>query len=444
MLEFANGGDLIKIIENGGECAYYVGGCVRDYMLGKSGGDVDIATSASPQKVVELMHENSVAVYETGIQHGTVTAVYKGAHYEITTFRTDGEYNDFRRPESVNFVKSIEEDLSRRDFTVNAMACSLSGEIIDLYGGKKDIENKIIRTVGDADKRFSEDALRIMRALRFASVLGFEIESNTEKALFRNKELLLNVSAERIYNELSKFLCGDNVLSVLDKYRDIIGVVIPELVPCFECVQNTPWHIYNVYEHIINAVAYSKPNPDLRLTMLLHDIGKPAVKKTDENGRDHFKTHAQAGAEIAEKVLKRFKVSTKTLKHIITLVKYHQSVQNVGKINIKRWFNLISPENTFDLLDVRIADLKAHNPEKVQHEIVILENMKTQAREILERGEPYRICDLDVNGNDLKSLGFSGRQVGEKLGQILDKVIDGVLQNEKDEIMDYIKTADGE
>lgn len=442
MLEFANGGDLIKIIENSGESAYYVGGCVRDYMLKKNGGDVDIATSASPQKVVDLMRKNSVAVYETGIQHGTVTAVYKGAHYEITTFRTDGEYSDFRRPETVNFVKSIDEDLRRRDFTVNAMACSLSGEIIDLYGGKKDIENKIIRTVGDADKRFSEDALRIMRALRFSSVLGFEIESNTEKALFRNKELLLNVSAERIYAELVKLLCGENVLTVLDKYRDIIGVVIPELVPCFDCEQNTPWHVYNVYEHIISAVVFSKPDPEIRLTMLLHDIGKPVVKKTDENGQDHFKTHAQAGAEIAEKILRRLKVSTKTLKHITTLVKYHQSVQNVGKINLKRWFNLISPENTFDLLDVRIADLKAHNPEKVQREIGILENMKTQAREILERGEPYKISDLAVNGNDLKSLGYSGSEIGDKLNLILDKVIDGELQNNKENIIDYIKTAD--
>ena len=435
-----NAQKIINALCENGFDSYVVGGCVRDFLLGKPVSDTDIATSALPIETEKILRSKHIKVIETGIKHGTVTAVIGKTPYEITTFRTDGEYKDSRRPESVEFVRDIKEDLSRRDFTVNAMAYSENSGLIDLFGGRQDLENKVIRAVGDPDKRFKEDALRIMRALRFSSVLGFEIEENTKKALFVNRFLIKNIAAERILTELLKLLVGKNVLHVLDEYREVIAVVIPELRNTFHCAQNTPWHMYNVYEHIIRAVAFAPPDSVIRLTMLLHDIGKPSVKKTDENGRDHFKTHAAAGKRIAETVLRRLKVSNEIFSKVTTLIKYHQSVENVNDIKIKRWFNKIGQEYTLSLFEVRIADLKAHNTKKaeVHAEIKTLERLKEEALALISRGEPYRVCDLAVNGNDLMSLGFSGRDIGDKLQEILALVLEDKLKNERSELLSYL------
>ncbi len=435
-----NAEKIINALCENGFDSYVVGGCVRDFLLGKPVSDTDIATSALPIETEKILRSKHIKVIETGIKHGTVTAVIDKTPYEITTFRTDGEYMDSRRPESVEFVRDIKEDLKRRDFTVNAMAYNESAGLIDLFGGKRDLENKAIRAVGDPDKRFKEDALRIMRALRFSSVLGFEIEENTKKALFENRFLLKNIAAERILTELLKLLVGKNVLHVLDEYREVIAVVIPELRDTFHCAQNTPWHMYTVYEHIIRAVAFAPPDSVIRLTMLLHDIGKPSVKQTDENGRDHFKTHAAAGERIAETVLRRLKVSNEIFSKVTTLIKYHQSVENVNDIKIKRWFNKIGQEYTLSLFEVRIADLKAHNTKKaeVHAEIQTLERLKEEALALISRGDPYRVCDLAVNGNDLMALGFSGRDIGDKLQEILALVLEDKLKNEKSELLSYL------
>lgn len=433
-----NAKKIISLLNNSGFSAYAVGGCVRDAVMHKPCSDTDIASNALPSEVTAVLSKNNIKVVETGLKHGTVTAVINHTPYEITTFRTDGVYSDCRRPESVSFVSDIKEDLSRRDFTVNAMAYNENDGIIDLFGGVSDIENRIIRAVGDPDKRFNEDALRIMRALRFASVLGFELEENTKKAVFNNKMLLLNIANERIFAELLKLLCGDNVLNVLDEYREIIGVIIPELKPAFDCGQNNPWHIYNVYEHIIHAVAAAPKNPIIRLTMLLHDIGKPSVKTTDENGKDHFKTHAAAGEKIAAQVLKRFKASNDIFDKVTSLIKYHQSVENVDDIRIKRWLSKIGEEKTRMLFDVRIADLMAHNPAKTDYEIQKLTELKSELEEILNAGEAYKISDLAVNGNDIASLGFNGREIGEQLDEILALVIDGKLENSKEKIINFL------
>lgn len=432
---------VIDALSNAGFQAYVVGGCVRDYFLGNPNSDTDITTSAKPQEVEKILSDKNIKVVETGLKHGTVTAVIDKVPLEITTFRADGEYKDSRRPQNVEFVSDIKQDLKRRDFTVNAMAYNDEQGVVDLFGGRQDIENKIIRTVGDPDVRFNEDALRIMRALRFSSVLGFDIEQNTKKSIFDNMHLLNNISAERIFAELSKLLCGKNVLSVLDEFRDVIGVIIPQLKPTFNCAQNTPWHTYSVYEHIIHAVDYAPQDPVIRLTMLLHDIGKPSVKRTDENGRDHFKTHAEAGAEIASDVLKRLKVSNEIYDKVTTLIKYHQSVENVNDVKIKHWFNKIGEEYTLSLFDVRIADLKAHNLSKkeVLFEMERLMSLKEEAKMIIKRREPYRISDLAVNGNDLISLGFSGREIGDELSEILSLVVDGVLNNNKIDILNFLK-----
>lgn len=432
---------VINALTQAGFSVYVVGGCVRDYFLGNQTSDTDITTSAKPFEVEKILSDKNIKVVETGLKHGTVTAVIDKTPLEITTFRADGEYKDSRRPQSVEFVSDIEQDLKRRDFTVNAMAYNDERGLVDLFGGREDIENKIIRTVGDPDVRFKEDALRIMRALRFSSVLGFEIDEKTKKSIFDNMYLLENISAERIFAELSKLLCGKNALNVLDEFRQVIGVIIPQLKPTFDCAQNTPWHTYTVYEHIIHSVDFAPHDPVIRLTMLLHDIGKPSVKRTDENGRDHFKTHADAGEKIAAEVLSRLKVSNDIYNKVTTLIKYHQSVENVNDVKIKHWFNKIGEEYTLSLFDVRIADLKAHNlgKKEVLFEIERLMSLKEEAKMIIKRREPYKISELAVNGYDLISLGFSGREIGDKLSEILTLVMNGELNNRKTDILNFLK-----
>ena len=434
---------VINALADAGFSAYVVGGCVRDYFLGNRTSDTDITTSAKPYEVEKILADKNIKVVETGLKHGTVTAVIDKTPLEITTFRADGEYRDSRHPQSVEFVTDIEQDLKRRDFTVNAMAYNDERGLVDLFGGREDIENRIIRTVGEPDARFKEDALRIMRALRFSSVLGFEIEEKTKKSIFDNMYLLENISAERIFSELSKLLCGKNVLNVLNEFRQVIGVIIPQLIPSFNCAQNTPWHTYTVYEHIIHSVDFAPRDPVIRLTMLLHDIGKPSVKRTDENGRDHFKTHADEGEKIAAEVLSKLKVSNNIYNKVTTLIKYHQSVENVNDVKIKHWFNKIGEEYTLSLFDVRIADLKAHNlgKKEVLFEIERLMSLEEEAKMIIKRREPYKISELAVNGHDLISLGFSGREIGDKLSAILTLVMDGKLKNTKKDILNFLKNS---
>lgn len=434
---------VINTLADAGFSTYVVGGCVRDYFLGNQTSDTDITTSAKPCEVKKILADKNIKVVETGLKHGTVTAVIDKTPLEITTFRADGEYRDSRHPQSVEFVADVEQDLKRRDFTVNAMAYNDERGLVDLFGGREDIENRIIRTVGEPDVRFKEDALRIMRALRFSSVLGFEIEEKTKKSIFDNMYLLENISAERIFSELSKLLCGKNVLNVLNEFRQVIGVIIPQLIPSFNCAQNTPWHTYTVYEHIIHSVDFAPRDPVIRLTMLLHDIGKPSVKRTDENGRDHFKTHADAGEKIAAEVLSKLKVSNNIYNKVTTLIKYHQSVENVNDVKIKHWFNKIGEEYTLSLFDVRIADLKAHNlgKKEVLFEIERLMSLEEEAKMIIKRREPYKISELAVNGHDLISLGFSGREIGDKLSEILTLVMDGRLKNTKKDILNFLKNS---
>ncbi|MDE6658846.1 MAG: CCA tRNA nucleotidyltransferase [Eubacterium sp.] len=435
----ANAEKLIHLLSENGYKAYAVGGCVRDNLLGKPEKDIDITTSAKPEMVEEILKQNHIKVVETGLKHGTVTAVLNGEPYEITTFRKDGEYKDNRRPESVDFVDDVKEDLSRRDFTINAMAYNHQEGIVDLFGGKADLDNKIIRAVGNADKRFKEDALRIMRALRFSATLCFKIEEKTKKAIFDNMHLLENIAYERIFTELRKLLVGDNAMQVLDEYRAVIGVIIPELKPSFDCVQNNPWHIYNVYGHIIHAVDSAPKDDVIRLTMLLHDIGKPSVKTTDEKGIDHFKTHAFVGADIAKKVLKRFKVSNEIYDKVTMLIYYHQAVENVDNIRVKRWLAKIGEDYTKALFKVRISDLLAHNPEKIGYEVEKLSKLQQELEEIVAAGEAFKISDLAVNGNDLLALGYKGKAIGEKLNEILMLVVDNKLENDRDKIIEYLK-----
>lgn len=433
-----NGKFILDMLNDNGFEAYAVGGYVRDMLMGRETGDFDVTTSALPQQAEQLLKQNNIKYIETGLKHGTITAVLDGESFEITAFRTDGEYKDNRRPESVSFVADVKVDLARRDFTVNAMAYNEKNGIVDLFGGRQDIENKLIRCVGNADERFKEDALRIMRALRFSAVLGFEIEEKTKKAVFNNKQLLLNIAPERIFAELYKMLKGNNIYNVLNEYKEVLAVVIPELEPSFYCAQNNPWHIYNVYQHIIHAVANAPADSELRLVMLLHDIGKPFVKTTDGRGIDHFKTHAAVSADMAEKILKRFHASNRITDKVVQLVYYHQSVENVDEIRVKRWLAKIGAEQTENLFKVRLADLSAHNPAKIDYETGRINQLFEELKEIVAAGEAFSIKDLAVHGNDLIALGYKGRDIGNKLREILMLVVDDKLKNDKNEILNYV------
>lgn len=441
MTIFEKANYLIETIENAGFEAYQVGGCVRDFFMKRKCDDIDITTSAKPGDLEKILAENNIKYIETGLKHGTVTAVFYGDNFEITTYRTDGEYIDNRHPENVSFVSDIDEDLSRRDFTINAIAYNPNkDEIVDLFGGRDDIENKIIKAVGNPDKRFKEDALRIMRAIRFSSTLGFEIEENTKAALFRNKELLKNVSAERIFTELSKLLLGDNVFGVLNEYKEIMGVIIPELVPIFTCGQNTVWHIFDVYTHTAKTVEQSPRLLSLRLTMLLHDIGKPRMHTVDENGISHFKKHQFQGAYMAEKILKRLRIDNASAKYIYELIWEHDNRIPATKKSVRRFMAQHDFDFVMDYLEVRRADTYAQSDYKRQEKLAELDHIAELAMEIKEDNECIHICDLDINGKDLIQMGFGGKNIGIGLELALNGVIDEKVENKKEELKGYIES----
>lgn len=438
MTSYEKANCLIDIIEKSGYEAYFVGGCVRDYIMSRPCDDIDLTTSAKPNELEVILNKSNIRYIETGLKHGTVTAVFDKTNFEITTYRTDGDYLDSRHPENVSFVTNINEDLSRRDFTINAMAYNSSRGLVDLFGGKDDINNKIIKTVGDADKRFNEDALRIMRAIRFASVLGFDIDENTKKAIFANKELLKNVSAERIFVELSKLIMGDNAFNILMEYKEVLAVVVPELEPCFNVPQNTHWHLYDVWEHTCKAVVSAPKDLSLRLTMLLHDIGKPFAKTTDENGVDHFKGHQKISGKMADVALKRLKVSNEIYNRAMAVIPIHDMHIGTSKKSIKRMLSKIGVNALYDLIEVKRADKLAQNPEMTADELANLDITKAELAVIIKEGEAFKIKDLKINGNDLIKLGYKGREIGSTLELLLDKVIGEEVENEKSALIKYI------
>lgn len=430
---------IISVLENAGYEAFAVGGCVRDFIMQRHCDDIDIATSAKPFESEKVFKDNDIKFIETGLKHGTITAIIDGSTYEVTTYRSDGDYKDSRHPENVEFVTDISQDLSRRDFTINAIAYNDNAGFVDLFGGKNDINNKIIRAVGDPDTRFKEDALRIMRAIRFSSVLSFDIEIETKKAVFKNKELLKNISAERIFAELSKLLMGDNVFDVLMNYRDIIAVIIPELEPVFDVEQNVKWHIYDVWEHTCKAVEQSPKDLSLRLTMLFHDIGKAFAKTTDENGVDHFKGHAKISGVYAKTALNRFKVSNEIYNRVMFLVPNHDEHLSTECKKIKRLLSKIGESNFRDLIDVRRADILGKNLSLIGEELENLDVTLNELDRIISDGEAFTIKELTVNGNDMMLLGLKGSEIGDALSILLEKVIDEELPNERKALLSFFK-----
>ena len=421
----------LDALKDAGHEAYLVGGCVRDMLLGKIPIDYDITTSALPEETKAALSEYKII--ECGIEHGTVCAIIDGNPVEITTYRADGEYTDHRRPDSVSFTPNLSEDLRRRDFTVNAMAWD-GDNLVDLFGGREDLCAKILRAVGDPEKRFEEDALRILRALRFASKLGFEIDCETEKAMQKKYHLLTFVSAERIYAELSSILMGDNVLDVLMKHCDIICHIIPQLRDAIGCDQMTPYHVYDVYEHTARVVAASKKDKTLRLAALLHDVAKPAVKHIDENGRGHFKGHAPVGAKMAEEILKGLRAEGHTIKNVCRLIGYHDIRPKTDRLSVLSYMAEHSDCDLDALLQLRRADNSAKNPAYKGENDDVDEFEKTY-RQLLSEGAPYKVSHLDIRGNDLTSLGFCGKDIGEALKALLTLVVRGEVENEKNALI---------
>ncbi len=427
----------LSMMENAGYEAFIVGGCVRDALMGIPPKDYDITTSALPEETKAVFRE--YRVIETGIQHGTVTVMMEGMPLEITTYRTEGTYSDNRHPDSVSFTTSLREDVARRDFTMNAIAYSPTRGLIDHFGGEADIRAGIIRCVGDPDTRFREDALRMMRGIRFASVLGFRIEENTAAAIRGNKERIPTVSAERIRVELTKLLCGVNVKNVLMDWWDVLGVVIPEILPMHNFDQKTPYHIYDVWEHTAVAVSETPPVTHLRLSAFLHDIGKPSSFFTDEKGIGHFYGHPAVSAEMAEKILARLKYDNVTRCRVITLVKEHDRIIEPTETAVKRALSRLTPEVFFNLLAIKRADNLAQSP-NYRDRLETYEAIEAMAQDILEKNECISVAALAVNGNDLIALGMKpGKEIGEMLSHLLEQVIRGKLENEQEELLSYVK-----
>lgn len=424
---------IIDILKTAGHEAYCVGGAVRDSIMGFTPEDWDITTSAKPSETVELFKEYKTV--DTGLKHGTLTVIMDHKPYEITTFRIDGEYNDNRHPEDVIFTPDLKNDLARRDFTVNALAYNDDG-IVDLYGGRDDIYNSIIKTVGDPDKRFTEDGLRILRALRFSSVLDFRIEPLTASAIHRNRHLLKNISAERINTELSKLICGKNAFNVLMEYSDVFSVFIPEIEPAVNFTQYGEKHAYDVWEHICHAVDTIPRDRILRLTMLLHDLGKVPTHKLNEKGDSTFKNHATVGGEMAKEILTRLKFDKKTVARVSFLVSNHDFEPPETKIQLKHHLKTKTSEDIRTLLVIKKSDRGALS-EKYRDISEGTAKTLMWLKEIEENNECYTLKDLAVSGNDLVKQGFSGEEVGKRLDMLLDSVIEGKVENTSYHLLTY-------
>ncbi len=425
---------ILQTLAAAGHEAYLVGGCVRDLLRGVPPHDWDICTSALPEETERCFADRRVI--ETGLKHGTVTVLEEGEPYEITTYRTEGPYSDSRRPDFVCFVPNLEEDLARRDFTMNAIAMDLQGNLRDPYGSADDIKSRLIRCVGEPDQRFQEDGLRVMRALRFAAVFGYEIEERTARAVHENRAMLDRVAAERINTELCKLLVGQNAGEVLWQYPDVFCQFWPELGPLVTLEQNNPWHCWGGWEHTIRALEEAPADVTLRLAMLLHDIGKPACKSTDEKGIDHFYGHPAVSAQLADKMLRALKFDNKTRERVVLLVERHD-VQLLPRSQvIRRWLNRLSPEAFFQLLDIKRADNMGQAPEKVRDRLAELDVIRAKAERILAERQCLTLKDLAVNGRDVIAAGVApGPEVGQVLEGLLGQVLSGSIPNEREALM---------
>lgn len=428
---------IIETLERNGCEAYAVGGCIRDSLLGIEPKDWDICTPALPKQTMEYFKE--CRIIETGLKHGTVALILNHKPFEVTTYRIDGVYTDNRRPDKVEFVGSLREDLSRRDFTVNAMAYNPKRGIMDFFNGVEDLSIGVIRCVGDSNKRFQEDALRIMRALRLASVLGFSIDSDTSTAMLSNRKLLNNISVERIAAELSKLIVGREAGKIIRKHITIIAEIIPEIEPAIGFKQNNPHYCYDVLNHILSSIDNAPNDALIRLAMLFHDIAKP-ICYSEENGIGHFCGHSKVSSDMANEILRRLKYDNDTIDTVTKLVLYHDVDIQAQVKHIKRWLNKIGEAKFRQLFEVKRADAMAQSENDRQKKIYVLGEILKLTDEVIEQGQCFSLKNLSVNGRDLIALGVTeGVEIGVLLNQLMDMVIDDQVENEKEVLLDTVR-----
>lgn len=428
---------IIHTLKSHGYEAYAVGGCVRDSILGREPEDWDITTSALPEETKALFERT----FDMGIEHGTITVLMGKEGFEVTTYRIDGKYEDNRHPKQVTFTRCLREDLLRRDFTINAMAYNEEEGIVDIFGGMEDLKEGVIRCVGNAKERFGEDALRILRAVRFSAQLGFSIEEETKAGIVALAPTLQQISAERIQVELVKMLVSPNPERIRLAYElGITKVILPEFDEMMNTEQETPHHMYTVGEHTIKALTIIRADKILRLTMLLHDVGKPMMKTVDRDGVAHFKYHDVEGEKIVRNILKRLKFDNDTLRKVAKLVKYHDYRMPARTKNVRRAVNLIGEDLFPFYLEVRMADTLAQSEYQRTEKLANLDGIRDCFEEIQEKGQCVSLKTLAVTGNDLIQLGMKpGKEIGEMLNTLLQLVLDNPEYNNEEMLKLYVK-----
>lgn len=425
---------LMKMLLDAGYEAFVVGGCVRDSLLGRKPHDWDICTNALPDQMKEVFSD--FRVLDTGLKHGTLTVLLENP-YEITTYRKDGDYSDHRHPDQVEFVSDLKEDLSRRDFTINAMAANINGEIIDYFDGQYDLLNHRIMCVGDPEQRFEEDALRILRAMRFASRYGFGIEQRTAIAMFMKKDLLKEIAAERIGSEFLQIMSG-NCAELLRGFRAVFEVIVPEITPSIGFVQNNPHHCYDVWTHTVEAVRSCHADTVVKIACLYHDLGKPHCYSEDEHGIGHFYGHAAVSAEIAEKSLRNLRLESKLIADVVQLVASHDRMLEVKKNIVRRCLNKFGEIQFMNLVFLQAADKSAQLLDIGQHgeQVTRVSQFFRMIQEIKQQEDCFKLKDLAVNGNDLIQIGFSqDKSLGNALNTLLELVMDDKMENDKEKLL---------
>lgn len=428
---------IIKKLQEHGYDAYAVGGCVRDSLLGRTPADWDITTSAKPLEVKELFKRT----IDTGLQHGTVTVMLNREGFEVTTYRIDGEYEDSRHPKEVIFTGKLEEDLKRRDFTINAMAYNDREGLVDVFGGAKDLKNQIIRCVGEPRERFTEDALRILRAVRFSAQLGFAIEEDTAKAAGELADTLRKISAERIHTELVKLLVSTHPAYLRTAWKlGITKVVLPEFDAMMDTPQNNPHHCYSVGEHTLKALEMVSDNRILRLALLFHDMGKPEKRSTDKAGIDHFYRHQKVSADIARKIMKRLRFDNDTLDKVTKLVLWHECPWECNGYSVRKVLCKIGPQLFELLLEMRRADVMAQSNFQREEKLKKLKQSQELYEEIMERQDCISLKTLAVSGRDLIQAGMKpGKELGETLEGLLELVLKEPEKNTKEYLLSRIE-----
>lgn len=434
---------ILTVFHNKGYKAYIVGGCVRDSIIGRCPNDWDITTNATPKDINYIFkHSGLYTVIPTGIKHGTMTLYHYGNQYEITTFRKDGDYSDNRHPNNVQFVNDLKEDLSRRDFTINAMAYNEKEGLIDYFSGIDDINNKIVRCVGNPLDRFNEDALRMMRAIRFSCQLGFNIEKNIIDSICKLYSNIQNISIERIRDEFCKILISENPIDGICHLiqSELMRYIIPEIYPTLKFNQHNIHHDKDIFWHIMTVVENIEPVLDLRLSALLHDIGKPRCFTIGENGQGHFYSHHKVSADMSKEILRRLKFDNKTIDKVSLLVYEHMSrYDKLRTPNIKKFINRVGIDNLELLFSLQIADIKGSAKEYQNFDNVL--KLREQCYKILDEKQPLAIKDLKINGRDLMRVGFKqGKQIGETLTYLLEEVIENPELNDRDTLISMVKS----